>query len=149
MLDILVLFIIILQDKGEIMARKKAKEVIVTQSSDASNHTSESRKQIRYYEENDSTISFMYHEDNEHHVHLTFDLNQLAIMRIGASKTFCWFALDTETPLLKDDEVGTLLLSTKTKTYIYENDIVSVEYDLYMNEDKIDTIKMTWEIIKQ
>lgn len=131
------------------MKKKKAQEVIVTQTSQSSNNTSENRVLIHYYEVVNDTTSFMYKENDDYRVHITFDSRQLACMRIGEDNTFCWFALDEQTPLLKDCEVGPLLLTTKTTLYEYLDDKVMVEYDLYMDQEKIDTIKMTWEIIKK
>lgn len=131
------------------MKKKKAQEVIVTQTSESSDSKSETRALIHYYEVVNDTVSFMYQEDNDYRVHITFDANQLACMRIGDDNTFCWFALDEKTPLLKDSEVGPLLLTTNTTLFQYIDDIVSIEYDLFMEQEKIDTIRMTWEIIKK
>lgn len=130
------------------MKKKKASEVIVTQTSQSSDQISEIRSFINYYEEVNGTISFMYQENDDYRVHITFDSNQLACMRIGESNTFCWFVLDEQTPLLKDSDVGPLLLTTTTNAFQFQNDVVVVEYDIFMDQEKIDTIKMTWEIIK-
>ena len=131
------------------MKKKKAQEVIVTQTSRASNQTSEIRSFIHYYEAVNNTISFMYQENEDYRVHITLDSNQLACMRIGESNTFCWFVQGEQTPLLKDSEVGPLLLTTSTNTFQYLDGVAIVEYDLFMDQEKIDTIKMTWEIIRK
>jgi uncharacterized beta-barrel protein YwiB (DUF1934 family) len=130
------------------MKKKKASGIIVTQTSQSTNQTSEIRSFIQYYEEVNGTISFMYQENDDYRVHITFDSNQLACMRVGESNTFCWFVCDEKTPLLKDSEVGPLLLTTTTKTLQFHDNVLIVEYDLFMDQDKIDTIKMTWEMIK-
>jgi uncharacterized beta-barrel protein YwiB (DUF1934 family) len=141
------LFIIILQDKGDLMKKKKAQEVIISQTSLSSNETSEKRVLIQYYEEVNQTISFMYKEDDDYRVYVSLDSNQLACMRLGESNTFCWFVYDTQTPLLKDGEVGTIQLTTHTTSYEYKKDVATLKYDLYTDQEKIDTITMNWEII--
>lgn len=129
------------------MKKKKAHHVLITQTSLSSNQSSEKRVAIQYFEQVNQTTSFMYNEDDEYRVYISFDSNQLSCMRIGESNTFCWFSNQNQTPLIKDTEAGSLYLSTYTTSYKYSEDMVCVQYDLYMDQEKIDTITMNWEII--
>lgn len=128
------------------MKKRKVNDVRVIQYSKSNPQKNEQTIALVFFEKIFDTISFAYDEDSNHRVYVTSSENQLAIMRTGDSNTFCRFVEEINTPLIKDSEFGTHLFVSKTNKMINENGKFHVEYDLFMQEELVDSFVMTWEI---
>jgi len=70
-------------------------------------------------------------------------------MRIGESNTFCRFVANAKTRLIKDSDMGMHLFDTYTKEILYDEDTITIHYDLMIENEIIDTISMIWEITRR
>ncbi len=131
------------------MKKKKAIEVLLNNSSKATNHSEKSKVNVIYHEDYNDTITFLYNDTDNHRVYVVANKNQLSCMRIGESNTFCQFIEGFATTLVKDSELGTHILTTKALKVIKDDDKFQVVYDLFLENDYLDTITMSWEIIRQ
>ena len=131
------------------MKRKKAAEVYIMNASKAANQSEKTRANVISFSEYYDTINFVYEESEEYRVYVVVRGNQLSCMRIGESNTFCQFIEGKKTTLIKDSEIGLNLITTETHHIKNEDDNYEVVYDLYTGDDYIDTITMSWEIIRQ
>src|SRR5690554_578238 len=128
------------------MRKRKVNDVRVIQASKSNPQKNEQVVSLLFYEQVFDTISFAYIEDEAHKVYITASNDKIACMRIGESNTFCSFVLDESTPLIKDSEYGVHTFVSKTKQLSNEAGLFHVEYDLFMQDECVDTITMTWEI---
>lgn len=128
------------------MNKRKVNDVRVIQYSKNNPQANEQIISLIFYEEILDTISFAYKEDENYRMYVTASKDQLACMRIGESNTFCRFIKDASTPLIKDSEFGSHLFVSQSKTVTIEDGLFHVEYDLYTQDEYVDTFLMTWEI---
>ena|SRR5690554_6798589 len=128
------------------MRRKKPSTVKVIQYSSSQPQVIESTYALLFLEQVMDTFSFSYVDNDNHKTYITVYEDEVGCMRIGESNTFCRFSKNKKTLLIKDTDVSTHVLVVDNKNVETNVNYIKVEYDLTMDDARLDTITMSWEI---